>query len=75
VIMEEPGQANTPRPGALNPNPIDLTVRHKPHDKSLETRLVGGERLDPQHVTIGIHYSAYMLIGVSIHTTNNHPYH
>jgi hypothetical protein len=37
--------------------------------------MIRWERLDPQHTTIGIDHSRYMLIGVGIHTTNNHPYH
>jgi hypothetical protein len=50
-------------------------MRHEPPDKFLETGMVSGERLDPQHATIDIDHSSHMGIGVGIHTTNNHPYH
>jgi hypothetical protein len=73
--MEEPGKADTPRTRALNTNHPDLAMRHEPPKQRFETSMVRWERLDPQHTTIGIHHSRYMLIGMSIHTTNNHPYH
>jgi len=75
VVVEEPGQANTPRPGALNTNPADLTIRREPPKQRFETGTVSGERLDPQHATIGIDRCNHMGISVGIHTTNNHPYH
>ena len=75
VIMEEPGKTDTPRPGALNTHHLDLTMRGEPPEQRFEPSMVSWERLDSECPTIGIDHSRYMLIGVGIHTTNNHPYH
>jgi hypothetical protein len=75
MVVEEPRQANTPRPRTLNTNTIDLTIRCEPSKKFFETGLVSGERLDPEYPAIRIDHSPNMGIGVGIHTANNHPYH
>jgi hypothetical protein len=75
MIMEEPGQANTPRTGTLNTHHLDLTIRSEPPEQRFEPSMVGWERLDPEYPAIGIDRCRYMGIGVGIHTTNNHPYH
>jgi hypothetical protein len=50
-------------------------VRREPPEQRFKSGMIRWERLDPQHTTIRIDHSRYMGIGVSIHTTNNHPYH
>ena len=62
-------------PGALHTNPNDLTATYQPPKRRFEPRMVRWERLDTNNPTVGIDRCCHMLIGMGIHTTNNHPYH
>jgi hypothetical protein len=73
VCVEEPGKTNTPRTGALNTNPNDLTMRREPPHLGPKPSKISWERLDSEYPTIGINHSRDMDIGVGIHTTNNLP--
>ncbi len=44
LIVEEPGQPDTPRSGALHPNPDHLTEADQPAEKILEADSVDGRR-------------------------------
>ena len=46
LIAEEPGQSDTPRPSALNPNLFHLAEADQPAEKIPVAGLVSGKRFD-----------------------------
>jgi hypothetical protein len=74
-IVKEPGQLDTPRPGALHTDQGDRTEADQPAEQIFEAGFVGGKRLDTKQPTVGIDHRCHMGISVGIHTTNNVPYH
>ncbi len=71
LIAKEPGQTNTPRPGALHTNLFHLAEPDQPAEKLLETSLIGTKRFDTQQSTLVINSHCHMGISVSVHTTSN----